>query len=471
MKQPENPHVVATASLAHRWSEILSKIIFCSIPVTIVLTAIPYGSVDAWWEAAFECIVFTLGALSILEGLLRGSWQIAKLKILLPIFLLTVYAFLQTIPLPINVRPATGSRLAEHTLTIDLYQTHLTAIKMLALTLFAALTLVHTSTPKRFRWLVRVVIAVGFASALFGILRQLLQSPSATSGFVLPFLDYRVGYGQFISANVFAFFMEMCLGLLIGLVLGGGVRRQYLPIYFSVGLIIWAALILSNSRGGVFGFLCQAVLAIAIAFGWYSSKRLERENGKRNELLNSVGSSALLRLLAIGVILVILVGGVLWLGGDRLAGKSSVEQSAIEGTTRREIWQSTWQLIKHNPWVGVGFGNYFLAIPEYQGGVGRIKLEQAHNDYLDLMANGGIIAILLAAWFAGIFIWRVKSSFRSADVYRRAAALGAVAGILSVAVHSLVDFGLQITGVAVVFVALVAIAVIEVPTSAKPRKT
>jgi O-antigen ligase len=155
--------------------------------------------------------------------------------------------------------------------------------------------------------------------------------------------------------------------------------------------------------------------------------------------------------------------GVLWMGGDKLAGKNVTEENTT-GLERKDIWHSSWELTRHNLWTGVGFGAFYLAIPEYQKGTGRIKVEQAHNDYLDLAASGGLVAIGLVLIFVGSLIWRGRSSLRSTDPYRRAAALGAIAGILSIAVHSFVDFGLQITGVAVTLLALIVILI------ADPRK-
>src|SRR5262249_33537614 len=111
------------------------------------------------------------------------------------------------------------------------------------------------------------------------------------------------------------------------------------------------------------------------------------------------------------------------------------------------------------PWTGVGFGNYFLAIPQYKKGSGTVKLEQAHNDYLDLAANGGVVAIILTILYVALMIQRGSKTLRSADPYRRAASLGAVAGIIGIAVHSLVDFCLQVTGIAIVFAALIVICV------------
>jgi O-antigen ligase len=456
-------HPKVGSSILDRSAKVLGKVIFSCLLALIVLTVIPYGTVDAWWEAVFECSVFALTAIWIFAVLLRGSWQVSRLFILLPLILITTFAFAQAVEwswLPIGV----GRLTAQHRLSIDRYQTYLTARKTLALTLFLGLLLLHTSTPRQFRWLVRVVIGIGLASALFGILRQLLQSPDATTGFLLPFLFPGVGYGEFISQNVFAYLMEMTFALLAGLVLGGGVSRRFVLVYSAGGAVIWAALILANSRGGVLSLTVLSIFLLFVSLNWYSARRLSREGEGGHKWLAFIQASLLVRILVIALIVGTLVAGILWMGGERLGLKiseraSTSNQANFDGTGRKEIWHSTWELIKKNPWTGVGFGAFFLAIPEYQIGSGRIKVEQAHNDYLDLAVNGGVVAVGLAGWFLVMMIWRARSSLRSRDAYRRAACLGSAAGILGVAVHSLVDFGLQVTGIAVIALALVVISV------------
>ncbi len=451
--------------LRERSAMLLDRIVFGCLLGLIVLTAIPYGSVDAWWEAVFECAVFALTAIWIFEVLFRGSWQVRQLSILLPLILITAFAFAQTVEWPVAWFPTGIERLtAQHTLSIDRYQTYLTARKALALTLLLGLLLLHTSTPKRLHWLVRAVIGLGLASALFGILRQFLQTPDSSAGFVLPFLFYQLGYGQFLSPNPFAYLMEMPFGLLTGLVLGGGVHRNRVLIYLAFIIPVWTALVLSNSRGGIVSLTIQSILLLFVSLNWYSARRLSREGGNQHRWFTFLRASLLVRVLFVVLIVGTLFAGVFWMGGENLASKlhnDDSTQSTIDGTTRKEIWRSSWELIKLNPWTGVGFGAYFLAIPEYQIGSGRLKLEQAHNDYLDLAANGGVIAVGLAGWFIAMVIWRARFPLRSRDAYRRAACLGAMAGIIGVGAHSLVDFGLQVTGIAVVFATLVVIAVAD----------
>lgn len=437
-----------------RLATVLNHIVFWGLLLVIPLAVIPYGTVDAWWEAAFECAIFSLTVLWILEGLMSGNWEMKSLSVLAPLIAITAYAFLQAVHWP----PARFSTAGgQHMISIDGYQTYLTARKSLALLLFIGALLVHTSTRERLRWAVRVVIAIGLASAVFGILRQFLQPSDSTRGFILPFLFPTVGYGQFISANAFAYLMEMSLGLVTGLLFGGGINRQRVPIYVAVMAVIWTALVLSNSRGGLISLACQSVFVLFVALSWYS----ERNTGgdRPNKALIFLGRSKLVRALAVILILGTLTAGVAWMGGDDLANKLAARdqsgQNNPDGTTRQEIWHSSWKLIKQHPWTGVGFGAYFLAISQYQAGSGSVKLAQAHNDYLDLAANGGLIAVGLALWFIILVIRRVRSSLGSRDYYRRAVALGAAAGTLAVGVHSVVDFGLQVTGNAVVFAALI----------------
>jgi putative inorganic carbon (hco3(-)) transporter len=438
----------------------LDKFIFCGLLAVIVLAVVPYGTVDTWWEALFECLVFALTALWLIEAFVSGRYEIRRIAILLPLLLITVYAFAQTINWPVGWLSANS---LQHSITIDRYQTFITARKSLALLLLMALLLVHISRPSRLRWLVRLVLVVGVASAIFGILRQLVQSPDSTTGFGLPLLFYGMGYGEFLSPNAFAYLMEMTYGVLIGVALGGGVRRNVFALYLAAAIVVSAALVLSNSRGGIVSFICQTILVLFIGFSWYS-RPTETVRSDRLSLFESLRASRLVRVVVFLILVGTVIIGVTWMGGQQLATKlerSSIAQSGLDGSSRKEIWYATWQLIKHHPLTGVGFGNYFLAIPQYQLGSGGTRLEQSHNEYLDLAANGGLIAVVLGAWFVGLVIRRSIFSLRSPDKYRRAVALGSGAAVLGIAIHSLVDFGLQLTGVAVVFAGLLLLLVAD----------
>jgi O-antigen ligase len=459
----------------------LNSFIFYTLLALIVLTAIPYGTVQPGWEAIFECVVFTLGSLWILEALLRGEWQLRGLRLLVPLAAIIVLAFIQTLPL---LNPGHGGAGAEgyalRTISADPYETWLFVLKTSAIVLAGELLWCYTSSRRRLRLLVTVVIGVGVGSAVFGIARQTMQGDAP--GFVLPSLAPGVGYGQFINRNHFAFLMEMTLGLVLGLVVGGGVPRDRILVYLSAGIAIWNALVLSNSRGGIFG-MCGQIIFMVVLFGLLPRKERDVIGGDAAaSRLWRISRSVPVRVLLVACLLVTLVAGVVLVGGDPLAsrletipGEVSVghgldadEAETRENVKRLDIWRATWLLIKAHPVAGVGFGGYWAAIPEYHDASGVLTPQQAHNDYLELLASGGPLAVVLAAWFAVELIRCARRQLGSSDALRRAACFGALTGLSAVAIHSFVDFGLHITANGLVCAALVVLAAAELPADPTP---
>ena len=84
--------------------------------------------------------------------------------------------------------------------------------------------------------------------------------------------------------------------------------------------------------------------------------------------------------------------------------------------------------------------------------------QEAHNDYLELLASGGLIGFALGVWFVVLLYRRIRENLRVANRFRSAACFGAALGLLGVAVHSLVDFGLHTFANATVFTSLIVIA-------------
>jgi O-antigen ligase len=437
------------------------RVIFYALLALIALVAVPYGTVEPWWEALFECIVFALAALWIIDSTIKKSWFQKAHLVFLPLFLLTLYAFIQTLSFSRGATTSTGMSLWS-VVSADPYGTRLSAFKLLALTLAGVMLLRYTSTNRRLRALIFVVIGVGITSAFFGILRQTTQR---TEGFFLPHLSPGSGYAQFINRNHFAYLMEMTLGLILGLIAGRGMKRDKVLIYLALAMPVWAALVLCNSRGGILSMLAQ-VLFLALLFTAVKSKRekLGREGGEEESLLWRAAHTAVFRVVLISCLVVTVFIGALWVGGESLTSRLETVSAEVagetgrDGTQRSEIWRATWRMIKDHPLLGVGLGGYWMAISQYHEGSGEATPQQAHNDYLELLASGGVIGVALGAWFLYLLIREARRNFKSSDALRRGAALGACAGLFGVAVHSVVDFGLHVTINSLVFVTLVVMA-------------
>jgi O-antigen ligase/tetratricopeptide (TPR) repeat protein len=450
-----------------RATRLLEGTVFYALLALIPLAAVPYGTVEEWWESSFQCVVFALAALWSVEGLLSGRWFVREHRLLLPLVPLLGFVFWQALPAGRATVGGVGVWLSS---SADAYETRLVAFRFLALLLFAAMLLRYTSSSRRMAALVYAVIGVGVLSGVFGLVRQAAHQDG--DGFLLARLQPQLGYGQFINNNHFALLMEMGLGLLLGLMTGGAARRRggLLFLYCASCAVLWPALVLSNSRGGVFSMFGQIAFLTLLHRRVQSSRwarPLEPARGRARVIPAAVARAALAACL-----LLVVCAGVIWIGGDSLLGRMehlrgevSAEGDQNRVTPRRlEMWRAAWLMFKDHPVAGIGFGGYSVALPQYYDATGAYVPQQAHNDYLEILASGGLIAAALVAWFVGGVVARARKCLRSREPFRRAACFGGLAGLCAVALHGLVDFGLHITANALICIALVAMATVHVKT-------
>lgn len=436
------------------FDKTLSAVIFAGLVCVVALSAIPYGSAGPEWTAVFEAAVFLLAALWVIEGALSGGWRLSRAHaVAAPGLALAVYAFIQTVPLG-----------AGGAISFDPYETRLVALKLLAYTAFFALSLRYVNDERRMRALLYAVAAAGLASALFGIVRQTGQRGE---GFVLEYLRPGLGYAQFVNKNHFAYAAEMALGVLLGIVAGGGVARTKALVPLSLALPVWAALVLSNSRGGLFAMLCQ-IIFLGATFGVTRAGRVneEREHaGRQHSLAERISRSRAARAALVVVLLATVVVGTVWVGGDAVADRvanvgeeESAQASAPARAGRRDIWAATWEMFEAHALAGVGFGGYWVAVSRYHEGSGQSVPRQAHSDYLETLASGGLIGAALVACFVFLLARQSAPLLRRGGTFERAARLGALAGLCGVAAHSLVEFGLHVPSNAYAALALAAVA-------------
>jgi O-antigen ligase len=264
--------------------------------------------------------------------------------------------------------------------------------------------------------------------------------------------------------------MEMALGAALGMVFRRGGKLEASLVYLALALPVGAALILANSRGGILTMMCQLLLLALLVVPTPAARTGEGPEKARPRRARAVLVSLAARLVLVASLLTIAAVAVVRVGGERVVSNLSTVgeelgpgDGATRWNTRRlDIWRATWEMIKDHPLVGVGFGGYWTAITEYHDASGAYTPQQAHNDYLELLASGGLVGACLFVCFVFFLLKRARATLHSGDAFRRAATLGALAGLFGVAVHSLFDFGLHMTANAALSVALVAIAAAEV---------
>lgn len=429
----------------------LNAFIFAGLVAVVTLSSVPYGSVEPLWTALFEASVFLLAALWAVEGALSGRRVSRAHALALPGLALAAYALLQSLDF------------GGGAVSYDPYETRLVALLLFAYTTYLALLLRYTETERRLRALLYAVVAAGLASALFGIVRQTAQRGG--EGFLLEYLRPGAGYAQFINKNHFAYLAEMALGALLGLVAGRGVERAKALVPLALALPLWAALVLSNSRGGILAMLCQ-VIFLGASFG---VTRTRDSRGTKSTLDRVAGSKAARAGLVAALLLTITVG-MAWLGGDTVADRvasvgEEVTNEATDATRsgRKDIWAATWASFAAHPLAGIGFGGYWVAVSEQHAGSGSLVPRQAHNDYLEVLASGGVLGAAVVLVFLLLLVRQSSARLRAGSPFARGAALGALTGLCGVAVHSLVEFGLHMPSNAFAALALAAVAAVDNP--------
>jgi O-antigen ligase len=447
---------------------VLDRTIFYGLIAVIALAAVPYGTVDPWSRAVLEGVVFFFAFLWIVHGFISGSWQIGNTRLLAPLAALVVFAVGQS--LAWREMDWAGEKVW-FAVSSDPFESRVFAFRVAALVIVTVLLTRFTSSRTRLGILVHAIILVAVASALFGIVRQTMQHDE---GFVLSRLPLDRGYAQFINKNHFSFLMEAALGLVIGVAIMQKGRIDRLLLYLSAAVLMWAAVVLARSRGGLLTITAQIIFA-ALLFAYFRRAGIA---GLTRSRTVRWASSIVVVTIMVAVLLGVVVTGVVWLGGDQLVTGvetatdelADVDRSVVhEGARRRDTWRATWLIFKAHPIAGTGLGGFWVEAPVFHEASGALTPQQAHNDYLELLASGGILGAALFIWFAVQLVRRARHIVDSSEGFQRAVNIGAIIGLIGVGVHSIVDFGLHTTINAVVFFALLAIVSMK-SLSASHRK-
>jgi O-antigen ligase len=452
-QEPQAPFVQPAAYTTYRIRHTLaSRFGFLIVCLAIILSALAYGTVHYWALA-----IFFIGAVSILVLWLIDSWSLGSFRIsrnvlqlpLLGMFLLGVF---QLLPLRHPEDVGTHSIPLVSSLSFDPYSTRFILVQTAALLIYLAAVLVFTDTPKRLRLLVRTITVFGFFLAIFG-LTQSFTSPDKV--YWIRDMPQSQAFGPFINRHHFAGYMELALALPLALVFTGSIEREKKFIYLFAAGLMAVALIMTNSRGGLIS-LCAELLFLVATMGLRRRhKHKKRESEEHKPRIKSAAMKAGLAL----ALVVALFGGVVLLGGEEALTRMVGSVNTDDPTTgRAHFWSVTVDIIKHHPWVGTGLGAFGVVYTGYDSRNGMYRLEQAHNDYLQVLSDGGILGAVLGLFFV-VSLFRMGFARReSRDDFRRGVATGALAGCFAVLVHSFFDFTLHTPANALLFLVLAALA-------------
>jgi O-antigen ligase len=393
----------------------------------MVFAPLAFGAVEYWSIAVVEFLMLLVALLWIGGAARRGNLAVELNSLILAPLALQLWVGFQL--------------LRGHTL-----DRRLTWESLLLLFCYFLLFLAVSNEQWSARWVRRlalVVAAIGSGVALFGLVQFFTWNGRLY--WIRP-ITLSSPFGPYVNRNHFAGLMEMTVLVALGLALSKRSGPLVKGVLLFAAIVMALATLMSLSRGGLISLM---VGLVAFAF-LYSRRRAARPV-----------------LLVVGLLLAVAIAWLAWLGARPLVERlSALSKLSREATVEDRIWiaKDTLQLIQDHPFLGTGLGTYPLAVPSYVSHYFPREWDKAHNDYLQLLAEVGLVGFSLAVWWLVAFGRSLAAALRSKST--SPVRLGAYCGCLALLVHSFGDFNLQIPANAILFTVLAALATRRSPDAA-----
>ncbi len=450
-----------------------SRFLFYFLLLVIAWLPLPYGSKPEWAMGIMQVGVFMVSALwlagygfgylSVTPAFRKGG------PVFVGLVLVAFWVWLQSLPLPAGLveqlSPVAWSVQAEAArvlnlpvpdylyLSLDPFASQVHALLSLAYALLFALVLLLVSDSRRLRVIAWVFVIAGAFQALFGSLSTLSGAE------VLLFGPKEVGHGTatgtFVNRNNFSGCLEMTLAVGMGLLLGQlnerrahdwrEFWRQTLKTLLSNKVILRTAiaimvvgLVMGRSRMGNTAFFSSLMITGVL----YVICRRKLTRG------------VVILFVSLFVIDTIIVSQ--WFGLDEVVER--LERTTVQTETRSDVNPQTLEAIPDFALTGSGAGSFYTTLPHYNDGSWRGFFDLAHNDFLQFPLEFGVPVFALLALMVLLSAWQAIQAMRQRrNMLMVGIGFASFMGILSIMIHSSVDFNLQIPSNAAYFVCMMAL--------------
>jgi O-antigen ligase len=430
-----------------------------TLAALLIFSPLAFGTVEVWSIAAAELLVLFMGSVWIARMISDGKIQLEATSLNTPIVLFLGLMLFQMLPLPLSaikhLSPAAyavyrdaGSTLnlqmGWRTISLDPMATREEFLKVLTYATLFWVILNNFRQRRQLEGIVAIIIGTGFFLAVFGIIQEY-----AWNGKIYWVRELTQGgspFGPYVNRNHFAGYMEIVIPLTIGYLLAQSPLRRE-PISLRGRFLLWtsaqtsksillmfaamfmaASLLLTGSRGGLVS-LTGSMVFFAVMI------RMKRTSRRK-------GSRVVLAFCSLGLI------AAIWIGGNSaLLSVERLEKGFQEPSTEQRLvlWQDTLRMAKDFIRFGSGFNTFEEVYPKYKTLPVQAVFQYAHNDYLQLLAEGGIVPFGLAVW--SLIAWYRKVVVKWLERHDPFAAymtLGGMTAVFAILIHSLTDFNLHI---------------------------
>jgi len=271
---------------------------------------------------------------------------------------------------------------------------------------FLSFIAVSISSSEEKNNIIRMVVISGAVVTLFAvyqyfigfnILAEYIRENQITNNFLLDSVSLRRVFFPFSTPNLLAGFFIMVIPLIYTI---KNNSKWRCPVFLSMA----AAFLLTRSLGAVLS------IVLASAAGMFY---LTKDLGIKKTVFLA------------GIVSCFVITVYLW----RLETVKNYFLPRFSLVIRMGYWLKTLEMIKNYPILGIGLGNFNLPLTRY-----------AHNLYLQIWAEQGILGLGSFLWFIGIIVFRIVRKVKSAVAEERRRIIFLAVALVAFLLHNLVDF-------------------------------
>jgi O-antigen ligase len=386
-----------------------------------------FGAVEPWSIFVLEAgsvalFLFWIGKGTVLDGQIKVGWN--------PLFLpMGVFAALIVAQLAFRV-------------TAYPHDTAALALQYFAYAMLCFLAGQTLLRGAQARSLALIFSVYGAALAGFALLQGI-----SSNGKLYWMRQPRSGgwiYGPYVNHNHYAGLMEMLVPIPLIVSLTRLAPPKLRAVAAATAAVMVGTIFLSGSRGGMIAIVAELIILAA---------SLVRQ---KRSLRTAIG---------IAVFLAIVVGLLVWIGGGELSQRIATAgpgHTELSSDIRTYINRDGLRMFLKKPVLGWGLGTFPIVYPEFRTFYTNFFVNEAHNDYLQLLVEMGLLGFATMLWFVVTLYVRAFKKIRNWPTEMSGAVtLACLLGLSGILVHSAVDFNLQIPANAALFYVLCTIAASE----------
>lgn len=426
-------------------------LLLCIIPIFSILA---FGGVDTWQMGVISLFSGLLFLVYLFDSWKKNEFQISNNILQLPLIGLILIGFIQLLPLRNSGELNQIIQIPEHIpLSFDPYATRLAVIQLIIYLLFFSVALIYINSRKRVKIIVYMLLTTAAIMSFIGIIQRIGNFEMI---YGIRSVSQAIFFSSFVNQHHFASFMLMTCGLSLSLLFEPSIKKDR-KIFLLFGLLLMIiGLIFTSSRGAL---LClPVVVGFVLAFKIFGKQTADEDLKEKNP---SKRFQIPVYIISGLVIIIFVIGAVLMLGGDQslMRGIGLGEYNGDISNGRLHFWSVALQNFSNHPILGTGLDSFGVVFPEYDTWNGVFRVEQTHNDYLQILSDAGILGIICVISFIVLFVKKGFDNIKNAKSrFYKSVSIGAFAGCLGILLHSFVDFPLRTPSNALVFLLCVVLA-------------